>query len=70
MSNLSALTAEAIVLANQANDLQTLDQVRVDYLGKKGHITQQLKLLGELDPAERPAAGAKINEAKEKSATR
>jgi len=38
----------------------------VDYLGKKGHLTQLLKGLGKLDPDERPAAGQRINEAKER----
>ena len=37
-------------------------------LGKKGTITAQLKQLGLLPAAERPAAGARINEAKERLA--
>lgn len=56
--------AEAAVLA--ASDEQTLDQVRVQYLGKKGALTALLKGLGALDAAERPKAGAAINVAKEK----
>jgi len=40
--------------------------VRVRWLGKKGTLTEQLKALGGLSAAERPAAGARINEAKEK----
>jgi phenylalanyl-tRNA synthetase alpha chain len=42
-----------------------LDQIRVDYLGKKGQLTALLKTLGKLSNEERPAAGAKINEAKQ-----
>ena len=34
------------------------------WLGKKGLLTEQLKSLGKLPAAERPAAGARINEAK------
>jgi phenylalanyl-tRNA synthetase alpha chain len=41
-----------------------LDEVRVRLLGKKGLLTEQLKGLGRLPAAERPAAGQKINEAK------
>ncbi|MFO0335228.1 MAG: phenylalanine--tRNA ligase subunit alpha [Pseudomonadota bacterium] len=52
----------------QAADLVALDQVRVRLLGKSGAITQQLKSLGTLPAAERPAAGARINEAKERLA--
>jgi phenylalanyl-tRNA synthetase alpha chain len=37
----------------------------VRWLGKKGLFTEQLKALGALPPAERPGAGARINEAKQ-----
>ena len=49
----------------QAADLQVLDQVRVQYLGKKGLLTERMKQLGQLAPEDRPKAGALINEAKE-----
>jgi phenylalanyl-tRNA synthetase alpha chain len=66
MHNLEALTDEALLLVRQAEDLATLDQVRVDYLGKKGQLTALLKGLGQLSPEDRPAAGAQINEAKQR----
>lgn len=65
MENLEALTQEALNLVSAAEDLAALDQVRVEYLGKKGQLTALLKTLGKLDASERPAAGAKINEAKQ-----
>ena len=64
MENLAELTVAALKLVVDANDLAALDEIRVDYLGKKGQITAQLKSLGKLSAEERPAAGAKINEAK------
>ena len=39
MENLQALTDEALNLVEYANELSALDQVRVDYLGKKGQLT-------------------------------
>jgi len=48
-----------------ATDLRALDQVRVDYLGKKGVLTERMKQLGQLDASERPAAGQAINVAKQ-----
>jgi phenylalanyl-tRNA synthetase alpha chain len=42
-----------------------LEQLRVDYLGKKGQLTGLLKSLGNLSPEERPKAGALINEVKQ-----
>ena len=65
MENLDALMAEGKAAALAATDVKTLDEVRVQYLGKKGHLTQLLKGLGKLSNEERPAAGARINEAKE-----
>lgn len=65
MENLEQLVQHAIEAVGAADEITVLDQVRVDYLGKKGLITQQLKSLGKLDAKERPAAGAKINEAKQ-----
>ncbi|WP_066964998.1 phenylalanine--tRNA ligase subunit alpha [Microbulbifer sp. Q7] len=65
MQELQSLTEQALALVEKAGDLAALDQVRVDYLGKKGQITALLKGLGKLSAEERPAAGAKINEAKQ-----
>jgi phenylalanyl-tRNA synthetase alpha chain len=50
---------------SSAGDERALDDVRVHYLGKKGALTALLKTLGQLDAADRPAAGAQINAAKD-----
>ncbi|MGD9660257.1 MAG: phenylalanine--tRNA ligase subunit alpha [Porticoccaceae bacterium] len=65
MENLALLTEEAIAAVADSGDVAALDQVRVEYLGKKGKITELLKSLGKLSAEERPAAGALINKAKE-----
>lgn len=65
MNNLVALTEEALKLVAEAQDLAALDNVRVEYLGKKGSITSQMKNLGQLSAEERPAAGAEINKARD-----
>jgi len=41
-----------------AKDLQTLNDVRVKYLGKKGELTAVLRGMGGLSPEERPVIGA------------
>lgn len=64
MDNLSGLAAEAEQKIAAADSGQVLDQVRVEYLGKKGQITALLKGLGNLSAEERPAAGAEINKVK------
>ena len=47
------------------NDLRALDQVRVNYLGKKGLLTQRMKTLSQLPVEQRPKAGELINKAKQ-----
>ena len=66
MENLANLADEAITAVDAAADAAALDQVRVEYLGKKGKLTELLKGLGRLAAEERPAAGARINDAKER----
>src|SRR5271168_4645351 len=61
---LSALVEQALADLGKSADLAALDEVRVRLLGKKGLLTEQLKSLGSLSAAERPAAGQQINDAK------
>lgn len=65
MENLEPLANEAKAAIAAAEDAATLEQLRVDYLGKKGQITSLLKGLGKLPAEEKPAAGAKINVVKQ-----
>ena len=64
-------TLEDVVMRAQgelaeADTLAALDQVRVQYLGKKGLITEQMKTLGNLPADERKEAGARINQARDR----
>jgi len=47
-----------------AEDLASLEQFRITYLGKKGLITSLMKRLGELPAQERPEAGKLANRVK------
>ena len=63
-------TLEDVVMRAQgelaeADTLAALDQVRVQYLGKKGLITEQMKTLGNLPADERKETGARINQARD-----
>jgi phenylalanyl-tRNA synthetase alpha chain len=64
MESLADLTARALADIAASADVARLEEARVHWLGKKGLLTEQLKSLGALPAAERPAAGARINEAK------
>jgi phenylalanyl-tRNA synthetase alpha chain len=66
MQDLTSLTQRALAEVAGCGDLASLDEARVRWLGKKGTLTEQLKSLGALPGPERPAAGQRINEAKER----
>jgi len=64
VNNISDILEQALAAVKSAGDLTSLDQVRINYLGKKGRLTQLLKQLGKLPAESRPAAGEAINTAK------
>lgn len=64
-NELNQLVEAAEQAINKAADLRSLDDIRVAYLGKKGSITERMKLLGTLSKEDKPAAGQAINVAKQ-----
>jgi phenylalanyl-tRNA synthetase alpha chain len=67
--DLQTIVDNAINEINQAEELQALEQLRVQYFGKKSVLTDYLKTLGQLPPEERPKVGQAVNQAKEKLQT-
>ncbi|NVJ50068.1 MAG: phenylalanine--tRNA ligase subunit alpha [Gammaproteobacteria bacterium] len=65
MSSLDELITAGVNAAQAAESLAALEQVKVDYLGKKGSLTQQMKTLSSLPQEERPAFGQQVNVAKQ-----
>ncbi len=64
MADLAALSAEALAQVAACASLTALEELRVHWLGRKGLYTEQLKGLSALPAAQKPAAGALINAAK------
>ncbi|MGV3463910.1 MAG: phenylalanine--tRNA ligase subunit alpha [Heyndrickxia sp.] len=62
---LKELQVEALQKIEQAEDLKSLNDIRVAYLGKKGPITEVLRGMGQLSAEERPKMGALANEVRE-----
>jgi len=63
-SQLETLQSEALDSFAQAANLSELQQLRVNYLGKKGALTEVLKGVGKLPPQERPVIGQHVNATK------
>ncbi len=56
---------EATAALQAADSAETVDSIRVRYLGRKGILTGAMRGLGELSPEERPRAGQQINRLKQ-----
>ena len=65
LDNIDKLVASALSAVEAVADASALDEIRVQYLGKKGVLTALLKALGGLSPEERPKAGGFINRGKQ-----
>ncbi|QDZ40867.1 phenylalanine--tRNA ligase subunit alpha [Euhalothece natronophila Z-M001] len=64
-TQLEQLKTEALSAIAQSDNLETLEQLRVQYLGKKGQLSQVLRGMGKLSAEERPKIGSLANEIKE-----
>jgi len=64
MQDLQTIVDEARSSFAQATEAAELEQVKARYLGKAGVLTERLKNLGKLPAEQRPAEGARINQAK------
>ena len=62
---LQEIIAQAKSAVQAVTELAHLDELRVQYLGKKGELTAMMKTLGQLSAEERPQAGQLINDAKQ-----
>ena len=65
LNSILSKAKDAIITAQQPAELESL---RVQYLGKKGELTSQLKQIGSLPPAERPIFGDLVNQIKQELA--
>jgi len=63
--DIDSLLDQAQTKVAEAEDTNALDQVRVQYLGKKGSLTEQLKALKDVPADQRKEAGQSINKAKQ-----
>jgi len=64
MQEIESIVAAALAEFAGCGDAAALENSKARYLGKTGRLTELLKSLGGLAAAERPAAGARINQAK------
>ncbi|WP_066715556.1 phenylalanine--tRNA ligase subunit alpha [Clostridium sp. Marseille-P299] len=61
---LKAIKEQALSQINASESLDTLNEIRVAFLGKKGELTSVLKSLKDVAPEDRPAVGQLVNDAR------
>lgn len=61
-NQLEELKTQTLAKISAAEELQAVEQIRVETLGKKGPITEVLRGMRDLSPEERPKVGAFANE--------
>jgi phenylalanyl-tRNA synthetase alpha chain len=62
---LQAIKEEALVQISEAGMLDKLNDVRVNFLGKKGKLTAVLKSMKDVAPEDRPVIGQLVNETRQ-----
>ncbi|MFJ1269486.1 phenylalanine--tRNA ligase subunit alpha [Legionella lytica] len=64
MQDITAIQEQASDAINHAQDVAALELIRVDFLGKKGQLTEILKGLAHLSAEEKPKVGQLVNQVK------
>ena len=64
LTEIEDLKAEALAALDAAATREDVESVRARFLGRQGVLTAQLRGLGSLPAAERPAAGQSLNQVK------
>lgn len=59
---LQAIREEALAKIEEARDLDALNDIKVNILGKKGELTQVLKGMKDVTPEDRPKVGQMVND--------
>ena len=62
---LEQIKAEALRQIEGSDALEKLNEVRVNFLGKKGELTSVLKGMKDVAPEDRPKVGQMVNETRE-----
>ena len=62
---LQAIQQKTMARLSEVADLKTLDDIRVNILGKKGELTSILKGMKDVAKEDRPMIGALVNEVRQ-----
>lgn len=66
MLAIETIEKQAMQAIESAKDIAELEQIRVEYLGKKGYVTDLMKHMAQLSAEEKPKFGQLVNQVKAK----
>lgn len=61
LQDIKALEESANKAIERADDRKRLEEVKIEFLGRKSRLNEYLKILGTMPPDKRPEIGAKLN---------
>ena len=64
MNDLTSLKQEALAAINEVKDSKVLEELRIEYLSKKGKIQGLMSQMKDLSPEEKPKFGQLVNDLK------
>lgn len=65
MEKIQEVQQDGLKAIEECSSLEQLNQVRIDYLGKKGHVQSLMALMKDLSKEEKPVFGQKVNVCKQ-----
>lgn len=65
MEKIQEVQQDGLKAIEECSNLEQLNQVRIDYLGKKGHVQSLMALMKDLSKEEKPVFGQKVNVCKQ-----
>ncbi|WP_394699931.1 phenylalanine--tRNA ligase subunit alpha [uncultured Pseudodesulfovibrio sp.] len=65
LEGLDSLAQDCASRKGQACSLKELEELRIEFLGRKGKLAQIMGMLGKLDNSDKPEGGKKANEVKQ-----
>ena len=69
-NQIESIKQEFLAKIAEVSNMEEIEKLRVEFLGKKGAFTQVLRSMGALTPEERPLMGKLVNDAKEELESR
>jgi len=69
LNEIENLRAEAVEAIGSADDPKQLEELRITYLGRNSRLTEILRGIGSLDPADRGPVGSTANKARQEIET-